>query len=132
MSSATPAYLQLKMKLLVRNVCSLETLQVMKMIRNLQKMSFGFPIDGAKTYICNDFLENTLIFASILIRIYLLISVITLAENSVCKRHASSLEKHDRDAVLLIKIRSFAVSGGGAGLLRRGGAGLSRGKGPAY
>ena len=95
-------------------------------------MSFGFPTDGAKTYLCNDFLENTLIFASILVRVCLFISVITFAENSVCKRHASSLEKHDRDAVLLIKIKSFAVSGGGAGLLRRGGAGLLRGEGPAY
>ena len=58
--------------------------------------------------------------------------MITLAEKSVCKRHATSLEKHDRDAVLLIKIRSFAVSGGGAGLLRRGGASLLRGERPAY
>ena len=70
-----------------------------------------------------------MIFASILVRIYLLISVITLVENSVCKRHATSSEKHDRDSVLLIKIRSFAVSGGGAGLLRRGGAVLLRGAG---
>ena len=83
-------------------------------------MSFGFHTDGAKTYICNDCLQNSLIFASILVIIYLHFSVITLVENSVCKRHATSLEKHDRDAVLLIKIRSFAVSGGGGGLLRRG------------
>ena len=55
--------------------------------------------------------------------------MITLVKNSVCKRHATSLEKHDRDAVLLIKIRSFAVSGGGAGLLRRA---PMKGGGAAY
>ena len=59
-------------------------------------------------------------------RIYVFISVIVLVEKSVCKRYVTSLQKHDRDAVLLIKIRYFAASGGGGGVSGRGGGASGR------